>query len=134
LDLAGLMLEINVGYWPGGTLLRHPLELNRLLDTWSLFGLPLWLSLCVPSACGEDSLAQHKVTLPPDSWTAAAQQAWVARSVPLSLVKPTVQGVLWNQLCDDQPHEFPHGGLFDDCRRAKPALRTLAAIRQAYLK
>jgi hypothetical protein len=45
-----------------------------------------------------------------------------------------VQGVVWNQLRDSLPHDFPHGGLFDDRRQAKLALRTLATIRQTYLK
>ena len=133
LGLGGLMLEINVGYWPGGTLLRHPLEFNRQLDAWSLLGLPLWLSVSAPSGYHEDPLAQHKAAMPSSSWTPAAQQAWVARFVPLLLAKPMVQGVLWNQLRDSDPHDFPHGGLFDDRRHAKLALRTLAAIRQTYL-
>ena len=29
------------------------------------------------------------------------------------MAKPAVQGVIWNQLRDNQPHDFPHGGLFD---------------------
>jgi hypothetical protein len=134
LGLTGVMLELNVGYFPGGTLPRHPLEFNRLLDAWSLLGLPLWLSLCAPSAYHEDPLALYKTPLPPGSWTAAGQQAWVARFVPLALAKPMVQGVVWNQLRDGLPHDFPHGGLFDDRRQAKLALRTLATIRQTYLK
>jgi hypothetical protein len=134
LDLSGLMLEMNVGFSPGGTLLRHPIEVSRQLDTWSILGLPLWLSICAPSGHSEDLLAQCRTATPSSSWTPATQQAWVARNVPLSLVKPLVQGVIWNQLRDSQPHDFPHGGLFDDHRRAKPSLRTLAAIRQAYLK
>ena len=60
LGLTGVMMEMNVGYWPGGTLPRHPLEFNRLLDAWSLLGLPLWLSLCVPSAYHEDPLARTR--------------------------------------------------------------------------
>ena len=60
LGLAGLMLEINVGYLPGGTLPRHPLEFSRQLDAWSLLGLPLWLSLCAPSGDHDDPLAQRK--------------------------------------------------------------------------
>ena len=66
--------------------------------------------------------------------TAATQRAWMARFVLLSLAKLTVQGVLWNQLRDSEPHDFPHGGLFDDRRRAKPALRSLTSIRQIHLK
>ena len=60
LGLGGLMLEINVGYCPGGTLPRHALEFSRQLDTWSLLGLPLWLSVSAPSGDGDDPLAQRK--------------------------------------------------------------------------
>jgi len=134
LGLAGLMLEINVGYHPGGTLPRHILEFNRQLDAWSALGLPLWLSLCVPNAYHDDPLARRSVKMPPGSWTSAIQQEWVAKFVPLALAKPAVRGVIWNQLGDSRPHDFPHGGLFDDRRHAKPALRTLATLRQTYLK
>ena len=54
--------------------------------------------------------------------------------MPLMLSKPYVRGVFWNQLRDAEPHDFPHGGLFDHRRNAKPALRTLASIRKAHLK
>ncbi len=134
IDLDGLMLEINLGHSPGGTLPRHPLEFNRQLDAWTRLGLPLWLSLSAPGGEGDDPLARRKPTLPPGDWTPAAQQAFVARFVPLALAKPALQGVIWNQLRDDQPHDFPHGGLFDAQRQIKPALRTLAAIRKTYLK
>jgi hypothetical protein len=62
-----------------------------------------------------------------------AQQRWAARFVPLALAKPSVCGVIWNQLCDSKPHDFPHAGLFDPDGQAKPALRTLAAIRKTRL-
>ena len=133
-DLAGLMLEMNVGYYPAGTLPRHAIEFSRQLDAWSRLGLPLWLSVSAPSGHQADPLAQRKLTLPSDRWTPEAQQRWAARFVPLALAKPAVQGVIWNQLRDSQPHDFPHGGLFDDRRNAKLALRTLGAIRQTYLK
>ena len=77
---------------------------------------------------------RQKDTLTPGEWTPAAQQAWVARYLPLMLAKPFVQGIYWNQLQDSVPHDFPHGGLFDEHRKAKPALRTLALLRQALLK
>ncbi|MEN6405614.1 MAG: hypothetical protein ABFC77_03995 [Thermoguttaceae bacterium] len=134
LDLAGLMLEINVGYSPGGTLLRHPLEFNRLLDIWSLLGVPLWLSLSAPSTDNPDPMARRQAAVAPDTWTPASQQAWASRFVPLSLAKPMVQGVLWNQLCDAYPHGFPNAGLFDARGRTKPAMRTLTTIRRKYLK
>jgi hypothetical protein len=132
--LQGLMLEMNVGYHPGGTQLRDPLELSRMLDYWSLLGLPVHVTLCAPSAWHEDPLAQRRVRLVPGSWTDKAQQTWINRWLPVILAKPFVQGVLWNQLRDGEPHEFPHGGLFDLRRHAKPALRILGSLRQAHLK
>ena len=43
LGLSGLMLELNVGYTPGGTPLRDPLEVSRHLDYWSMLGVPLYI-------------------------------------------------------------------------------------------
>jgi hypothetical protein len=133
LDLAGVVLEVNLGYYPGGTLARTPLDFSRQLDHWGLLNLPLFVSLTVPSADHDDPLAQRRVQVARDSWTAVAQQSWVARYVPLILSKPLVRGVFWNQLYDSQPHDFPHGGLFDRHDRPKPALGSLASIRQTHL-
>jgi len=133
LELAAVTLEINLGYHPDGTLPRAPLEFSRQLDYWSLLGLPLLLSITVPSSGQEDPLA-HRETAAPDDSTPESQQAWVARYVPLMLAKPFVSGVIWNQLRDGEPHDFPHGGLFDGRGRPKPALGTLAGLRQEHLK
>jgi hypothetical protein len=134
LGLGGLMLEINVGSQPGCTMPRQPLEFHRQIDAWAKLGLPLWLSVSSPGGRGDDPLALRKATTSAGCWTPEAQQAWALRFVPLVLGKPAVQGVIWNQLCDSQPHDFPHAGLFDAAHQAKPALRTLASIRQAFLK
>jgi hypothetical protein len=133
LGLSGIMLEINTGYHPGGTLFRNPLEFSRELDIWSVWGLPIWLSVSAPSLCDADPLARRNLKLPQESWTPIAQAAWVARYVPIILAKNFVQGIVWNQLHDSRPHEFPYAGLFDLRRRAKPAMRTFTALRQKVL-
>jgi hypothetical protein len=130
LTISGIGLEINVGYHPGGTLNRNLLEFSRQLDLWNFFGLPLWISLCVPSAEDEDPLAHRKNAQASGEWTPAAQQAWVARYLPIMMAKPSIQGIYWNQLTDSAPHDFPHGGLFDARGHAKPALKTLTVLRQ----
>lgn len=134
LGLSGLVLEMNVGYYPGGTLARDMLDFSRQVDYWSVLGLPLHAAVCAPSSVHDDPLARRQVRLAPDSWSARSQQSWIAQFVPLLLAKPYVQGVIWNQLRDCEPHEFPHGGLFDLRRQPKPSLRTLATIRQSHLK
>jgi hypothetical protein len=134
LGVTGLMMEVNVGYSDAGTLLRDPLEFSRLLDYWSILGVPLYVALTVPSASSADLLAQRRTKLLEGDWTAKTQQAWVTQYLPLMLAKPFVSGIFWNQLRDFEPHDFPHGGLFDLRRHPKPALRQLASLRQAHLR
>ncbi len=133
LGLGGLVLETNLGYFPGGTRLRDGLDWSRLLDYWAVLGLPLYISLCLPSGAHEDPLANTRTHVSP-SWTPQAQEEWVAQHVPFLLAKPYVSGILWNQLRDGEPHDFPHGGLFALDRTAKPVQVALAAIRQTYLR
>ena len=134
LDLKALMLELNLGCYRGATLPRTAVELSRLLDYWNLLGLPLMMSLSVPSASQSDRLAQRRTEPLVGPWTPQVQQAWISRLVPLILAKPGVQGFVWNQLRDDVPHDFPHAGLFDHHGLPKPALKTLTSIRQACVK
>lgn len=134
LGLTGLGLEINLGYSPGASLPRDPLEFNRLLDYWSMLNVPLHLFLSVPSGSQPDPMAQRQCPEIPGLTSPGHQQAWVGRYLPMLLAKPNVHGVFWNQLRDSEPHEFPHAGLFDLRRHPKPALRQLASLRQAHLK
>jgi len=133
LDLKAIFLEMNLGCFAGGTLPRSEVEVNRFLDYWGLLGLPLVVGLSFPSADGTDPKARQKIDFSAGSWSLAAQQSWAARFVPLILAKPGIQAVVWNQFEDGQPHEFPHGGLLTPQGQAKPALRTLAALRAAYI-
>jgi len=132
LDLKAILLELNFGCFAGGTLLRSEVDVNRLLDYWGVLGLPLLVGMSLPSANSSDPRARRKISLSAESWDLAAQQAWTARYVPLILAKPGVQAVVWNQFEDSQPHEFPHAGLLTPEGQAKPALRTLAALRAAH--
>ena len=136
LGLAGIGLEINEGYLSRGTQQRSPIEYSRLIDQWSLLGLPLVVSLCTPSSSEEDELADPKIRVQAQGRqhrTGQTQRDWVAARVPLLLAKNSVQLILWNELSDAQPHELPHGGLLDDANREKPALSLLRDIRKKYL-
>jgi hypothetical protein len=134
LGLTGLVLEVNLGYWPDGTLPRDLVDFSQQIDYWSCLDVPLVVALAVPSRSDFDPLAQRPVTPLTQAWTPTLQRQWVSRYVPLLLAKSSVQGVFWSQLRDFQPHAFPHGGLFDLRRAAKPALQELASIRQTYLR
>lgn len=133
LGLGGIDLELNVGYFPGGSARRDLLEIHRLIDQWSSLELPLYVTLTCPSSEADDAQSRCATRPMPGGWTPERQQGFAARVIPLLLAKTAVRGVFWNQLRDDLPHDFPHGGLIDAAGRAKPALRALAALRQAHL-
>ena len=134
-QLGGIGLEINVGYFPSGTAMRDRLDFSRMLDLWSYLGLPLHISLTVPSGDQPDPKARS--TSSPlagaGHWTPEVQAAWVKRFVPLLFAKSYVQSITWNQFCDSDPHDYPHGGLFDAGNAAKPAFTALAALRKKHL-
>lgn len=137
LGVGGLGLEINLGYWPGGTLPRDLLEFGRQIDQWSILGLPLVIFLTAPSDAGPDPLAllaaKPIAAAADEGLSRESQRELVEHLVPLLLAKQAVQGIVWNQLRDDQPHNFPHGGLFDTRQKRKPAIKVLTAIRKAHL-
>jgi len=136
LGLSGLGLELNLGYHPGGSIQRPPLAYSRLIDTWGLLDLPVFISLALPSAASNDPQANskaHVLSSADTDVTLDSQREWIERHVPLLLSKNLVQVLVWNQLTDATPHHYPHAGLFDDQNKPKPALAALQAIRNKYL-
>ena len=59
------------------------------------------------------------------------QSAWAGLVAPLLASRPSVQVLMWNQLADNEPHEFPHGGLFDERGKAKDTLSVLRELRKS---
>ncbi len=138
LGVAGIGLELNLGYWPAGSLPRGPLEISRLLDQWAQLGLPLIPFLCLPSDRGPDPRASSRVggplVAPADSLpSTSSQKQGLEQLLPLLLAKQSVQAVVWNQTFDTVPHRFAHGGLFDAQNRPKPSLGSLITIRRQHL-
>jgi len=137
LELAGIGLELNVGYWPDGSYLRDSIECSRMIDRWGSLGLPLWIFLTVPSGDRPDDKAfgrgRPSGGALDGGWNPGVQRQWLRHFAPLFLAKPAVQGVIYNQLGDANRHEFPHSGLVDEADVAKPALATLAKVRKKYL-
>ncbi|MFO0906161.1 MAG: hypothetical protein U0939_24350 [Pirellulales bacterium] len=137
LGVAGLGMEINFGYDSRATWPRDLLEFNRQIDHWSTLGLPLLLFLSAPSAPGLDAYASEPASPnsrvgplgPSQEW----QKRFVEQAVPFLISKPAVHSVFWNQLRDEVPHDFAHGGLFDIHGARKPAIESLADFRQKHL-
>ncbi len=138
LTITGLDLELLMGAMPRGSYCRDPLETSRLIDLYSLLGVPLCIQLAYPSAGGEDPGADQELQIGAGHWhegvTPAAQADWAATYAALAICKPSVRAVRWAHWNDSQPHQFPHGGLWTDAGQAKPALGKLRELRRARLK
>ena len=138
LGVSGFGLEINAGFHPGGSAHRPVFEFGRLLDQWSMWGLPLMVSLCTANESSADPLAKKGIevgsngSLPRDEFD--PQRQWAGAILPLMLARSTVQVILWNQLTDQIPHEFPRAGLYDATGNAKPTLDLMRDLRKSCLQ
>jgi len=135
LGVSGFGLELNAGFRPGSS--HRPIfELGRLIDQWSIWGLPLMFHLSTASATSADALAKKDIAIDLAGGAGGADNAqrdWAAEVLPLLLARSSVQVILWNQLSDSVPHEFPHAGLFDANEQAKPTLGLMRDLRKACL-
>ena len=48
LGLSGLGLELNLNYWPGGSMPRDLIDVSDLIDHWNILGLPLLAQISGP--------------------------------------------------------------------------------------
>ena len=87
LGLDGITLQIDLT--PAGRLTRYRLltDYSRLVDHWSLFGLPLHLRLVVPSTAADFDAAR-----------------WLGEHLPLMMAKPSVTAVFWSRF-EDAPND-----------------------------
>ncbi|MCA9222912.1 MAG: endo-1,4-beta-xylanase [Planctomycetales bacterium] len=139
LGIAGLGVEINLGYSPGGTLRREMLDLSQQLDRWLYFGLPLLVMLTIPSSRRPDEQAARQAwPIDADQEVGSDEEArryadYLERVAQMLLAKTGVHGVIWDQLHDATKHEFAHGGLFDEQHQPKAALSKLIELRRRHL-
>ena len=136
LGLSGLALEFNLNAWPDGTLPRDPLEISRMVDRWSMLGLPLMIVLTMPSDDGIDAAAQNN-RQPVTSWKSLERTPNCDNPadtiIKLLVAKQAVHAVILGQATDQLPHEFPHSGLWDSAGKPKSLLSQIARLRQQYL-
>ena len=133
LGISGFSLNLNIGYRPGGSGHRAAFEFGRLLDQWSVWGLPLMISLSTASSAEADPLAKQGIDVEFENATPDTQRDWAASILPLLLARPTVQVVLWEQLTDAAAHRFPHAGMFDAEQQPKPVLSLMRDLQKSCL-
>jgi hypothetical protein len=138
LHLASLDIELVMGVSPRGSYFRDLLDTSRIIDLYTLLGLPLRMTLGIPSADSPDPRANPECRVglgrPHKGYSDTTQSEWAAHYVALALCKPSVRSVAWTHLSDAVPHLMPHCGLFDLQNDPKPAIRKLQELRESHLR
>jgi hypothetical protein len=138
LSLAGLDLELIMGIESRGSYCRDLINVSRMIDLYTILGVPLRITMGYPSASGPDAKADKDMKVSAGSWregfSPEAQAQWAAAFVALALCKPSVRSVQWAQLTDAHAHVFPHCGLFDGQNQPKPVVQSLRDLREKHLR
>jgi len=136
MEMSTINLEIGVGFSPMGSPSRDLIDFSRMIDQWSLLGLPLQVTLAFPSGTDHDANQTTDLEVDARSWklpvSEEAQARWIDEYVPLLLAKPAVVAVFWNHLSDAQPHRFPHAGLVRPDGSGKPSLASIVGQRELH--
>ena len=145
-------LDINLDYWPGGSIARDPLQWIDLIDAWCQFGMPLVLCLRIPKLCGDElQNADTETKQPAEPRVSRASRAskcnqiadnmtdiqrWRLAKVILKIAvaRPGVHGVIWRQWSDAEDERYPFGGLVDAKGNSKQVLAWLSEFKKETLK
>ncbi len=109
LGVSGFALEMNWDCDAGRTLPRDLLELTRLVEKWSHFGLPLVIVLSTPTPLKLDD-------------STSLWQRNLLDVLGILQQKPAIQGIIWNEL-RDRPNW--HAGLLQAQGQAKDVWKLL---------
>jgi hypothetical protein len=155
LGLSGLALELNLNYWPNGSLPRDLVDLSDLIDHWNILGLPLMAIVTTPASTQTDPRALSKSHIV-STWKhpllhrelelpiETSDETVLVRStermpangmeiVQMLMAKSTVHGVIWNQGTDAEEHPFPNAGLIGPDGRQRTLLDGLARLRRLHV-
>ncbi len=154
LGLSGLALELNLNYWPSGSLPRDLIDISDLIDHWNILGLPLMAVVSTPAVTQRDAEASSKSQIV-STWRFPCQEdrsepvrdieatimARPAERLPANgmevvqmlMAKSTVHGIIWNQASDAVEHPFPNAGLIGSDGKQRAVLDGLARLRQTHI-
>lgn len=115
LGMAGLGIELRMGYAGIGTLPRSTLQIGQLLDRWATLGMPLLVQLAISADDSTDPLARRPCSLVQmgDGEVASelVQMQSASAIIRTLLAKQFVHAIVWEGWDDTTPHLLPHTGL-----------------------
>ena len=119
-------LDINLDYWPCGSVIRDPLQWIDMIDIWSQLGLPLILCFRMPTNAGDVAPRSGQLVNDVRSNLSDQQRLKMLETLlPMIIARPGVHGFIWRQWSDADDDRFPGGGLCDCSGDAKEVLKLI---------
>ncbi|MEE2827448.1 MAG: hypothetical protein VYE64_12550, partial [Planctomycetota bacterium] len=137
LPVSFIGLDINLDYWPAGSVVRDPLQWIELIDIWSQLGLPLVLSLRIPQQFGassEDETEKKTVNVIRQGMDDRQRLELVRVVLKVLAARPNVHGCIFPQWSDHDDPRFPSGGLMSVNGQPKELLLELERFQSDVLK
>ena len=114
LPISFIGLDVNLDYWPAGSVARDPLQWIDLVDVWGQLGLPLIFCLRIPQGV-EPGVAEEAAGKAGNHMRAGMSDGQRLELVEVILsmliARPSVHGCLFRQWSDDDDLRYPGAGL-----------------------
>jgi len=137
LGMAGLGIELRLGYNAFGTLPRSTLQIGQMLDRWATLGMPLLLQLGIAADASPDQLARRPSGMVPMGDQGVAGDVTQMRSasaiIRMLLAKQFIHAIVWEGWDDAVVHSLPHTGLFTADGNPRPLLEYFKRLRRDLL-
>ncbi len=139
ISFEGFGVELEVGVPVPGQYMRDLFQYSCLLDRFSGFGKPLFLTgVGVPSrATADPSDRDEGKHVPAQAgrwrrpWDEQLQAEWIDSLYKIAFSKPFVESIAWANVAD-MHHTLPGGGLLNDILQPKPAFRKVQELRESF--
>ncbi len=135
-QISFLGVEVNLGYWPGGSVMRDPLQWIDMLDVWTQLGMPLVVILRAPTwstndgestpASGESCDEKHVNVF--DHENDRQRIEYLRTILPMLVARPAVHGLIWSQWLDSDDDRYPHAGLENSAGEMKTVYELLKSL------
>ena len=135
-QISFLGVEVNLGYWPGGSVMRDPLQWIDMLDVWTHLGMPLVVILRAPTWSihdGQTTLASDEVRDEKhvnvfDHKNDLQRIDYLRTILPMLVARPAVHGLIWSQWLDSDDDRYPQGGLENSAGQMKTVYELLKSL------
>ncbi len=131
-------LDVNLDYWPCGSVIRDPLQWIEMIDLWSQLGLPLIINLRMPTGermenppkadgkeKGKGKSSAARINEFRSDMSHQQRLHFIEKIIPVLIARPIVHGLVWTQWRDQDDLRYPFGGLVGADGESKKVLDSI---------